>query len=194
MIQAIPILLGKKLLEEWSSLHADSICENINEEGKFTPSVMLLAPHPEDTGITLQLGTGVWKFLAPGPNSNQDELRQQLQEMIFAAVKATEAKVLCLSIPAFVAETPEARDRLSTTKRADGSLDPKLVADDEEVYEVIYYIVETAKAYTVRMFIIERDANDRASIACEMEPNDFQISLLPHYLAFANKLNGIAGA
>lgn len=189
MVQAIPIPLKKKLVDEWSALHADNICENINDEGKFLPAVMLLAPHPEEESITLQLGTGVWKFLAPGRNSNQDELRQQLQEMIYAAVNAVGAKVLCLSIPAFVAETPEARDRLSTTKRADGSLDPRLVADDEEVYEVIYYIVETAKAYTVRMFIIERDDNDRASIACEMEPNDFQLSLLPHYLADAKKVS-----
>jgi hypothetical protein len=185
MVQPIPLALGPTLLEEWATLHSESICDQINEKGSFIPAAMVLAPHPEEPAITIQLGTGIWKFLAPNANADTTALRQQLQDMLTTVIRETRGEVLCLSLPAFVAETPEARDRIANSKRADGSIDRDAFEDDDEVYEVIYYIVETPKQYVVRMFIVDRDESDKASIACELEANPYQLSLLPHYLADA---------
>jgi len=180
LIKAIPLPMDKMLIRSWVDAHVDAICQTINRDGKFVPSVMLLASHPEAPNHTLQLGTGIWKFLAP--SANTPELLKNLRTVIEAGIFNTNAEVICLSIPDFVAENQEAFDRLDAAMKADGTLNQELFLDDDEVYEVIYYTTETPTSFSARMFVVDRDENNRAGIACELEPNEFQLSLLPRYM------------
>jgi len=187
LLRGLPILLNQELIDEWVETHAEAMCNTINEDGQFIPAVLLLAPHPGNPEFTVQFGTGIWKFLAPATNVDAGELRTTLRDMIVNVIHETSAGVVCLSLPAFVAETPEAMGRITASKNPDGSIDRDTFADDDEVYEVIYFTTETPTDFSARMFIIERDDADTAGIACELEPNDYQLSLLPRYMKEAQK-------
>lgn len=185
LLRGLPLLLNQDLIDKWVETHVESLCNLVNEEGKFVPAVLVLSPHPENTNFTIQFGTGIWKFLAPSATGDAEGLRGTLRDMIVKVINETSAGAVCLSIPAFVSETPEARERIAVAKKPDGSINRDEFADDDEVYEVIYFTTETPTDFTARMFIIERDKTDRAQIACELEPNEFQLSLLPRYMADA---------
>jgi len=182
LLRGLPLLLSQGLIDKWVETHVESLCNLVNEEGKFVPAVLILSPHPDNPNFTIQFGTGIWKFLAPSASEDGEGLRGTLRNMIVKVIDDTSAGVVCLSIPAFVSETPEARERIAASKHPDGSINRDEFADDDEVYEVIYFTTETPTDFTARMFIIERDETDRAEIACELEPNEFQLSLLPRYM------------
>ena len=179
----IPKVLEPDEILKWGELHTDHITDAINKSGSFTPGLLLLGNPtkslgPEQTGdVTVQLAMNILKYIAPDSQDDAGTMAGELTRIAVTALLEAEGYAVMVAMPAFVPEDDEAAKSLSPG----GDYET-----NDDVIEALIITVETMQGMvSMRMFAIDRDENSRASVAAELEMNDFQKKLFPRFLETA---------
>ena len=178
-IAMIPKLLEPAEILRWGELHTDNITEAINEKGSFVPGLVILgAPkgaEAKETGpMTVQLALPILKYIAPERKEDAPTMAGELTRLVVTALLETEGYAIMVAMPAFVPEDMESAKSLAPGGDYES---------DEGVVEALVITLETMEGVvSMRMFAIDRDEEGVASIAVELEMNDFQKKLFPRFL------------
>jgi hypothetical protein len=192
-IAMVPKVLDASEILKWGELHIENITKSINETGSFVPGLVILGSPKEamtDTPhgqLTVQLALPILKYIAPQRQEDTPTMVGELTRLVVETLIETESYAIMVAMPAFVPEDAE-----SAKSIAPGG-DYK---DNEGVVEALVVTTETMEGMmSMRMFAIDReDETNRASIAVELEMNDFQKKLFPRFLEIAVEYAKKAGA
>jgi hypothetical protein len=196
-IAMIPKVLDASEILKWGELHIENITKSINEKGSFVPGLVILGSPKEamtDTPhgqLTVQLALPILKYIAPQRQEDAPTMAGELTRLVVETLIETEGYAIMVAMPAFVPEDAESAKSIAPG----GDYE-----DNEGVVEALVVTTETMEGtmegmMSMRMFAIDReDETNRASIAVELEMNDFQKKRFPRFLEIAVEYAKKAGA
>jgi hypothetical protein len=182
-VAMIPRVLDASEILKWGELHTENITKSINEKGSFVPGLVILGSPKEamtDTPhgqLTVQLALAILKYIAPERKEDAPTMAGELTRLVVETLIETEGYAIMVAMPAFVPEDADSAKSIAPG----GDYE-----DNEGVVEALVVTTETMEGMvSMRMFAIDRDETNRASIAVELEMNDFQKKLFPRFLETA---------